>query len=145
MTMKRLTNIKNYTELIKLKNFIDRFEYLKLDGTVGQDTFGFERYLNQGFYHSAEWRAIRDQVIARDLGCDLGIDGYEIHGRIYIHHMNPITVDDIRKITEYLLDPEYLICTTHETHNALHFGDASLLVTEPVVRTPFDTCPWKKR
>lgn len=141
----RLTNIKNYTELIKLKNFIDRFEYLKLDGTVGQDTFGFERYLNQGFYHSAEWRAIRDQVIARDLGCDLGIDGYEIHGRIYIHHMNPITVDDIRKITEYLLDPEYLICTTHETHNALHFGDASLLVTEPVVRTPFDTCPWKKR
>jgi len=143
--MKRLTNIKNYTELIKLKNFIDRFEYLKLDGTVGQDTFGFERYLNQGFYHSAEWRAIRDQVIARDLGCDLGIDGYEIHGRIYIHHMNPITVDDIRKITEYLLDPEYLICTTHETHNALHFGDASLLVTEPVVRTPFDTCPWKKR
>lgn len=145
MTMMRLTNIKNYTELIKLKNFIDRFEYLKLDGTVGQDTFGFERYLNQGFYHSAEWRAIRDQVIARDLGCDLGIDGYEIHGRIYIHHMNPITVDDIQKITEYLLDPEYLICTTHETHNALHFGDASLLVTEPVVRTPFDTCPWKKR
>ena len=145
MTMKRLTNIKNYTELIKLKNFIDRFEYLKLDGTVGQDTFGFERYLNQGFYHSAEWRAIRDQVIARDLGCDLGIDGYEIHGRIYIHHMNPITADDIRKITEYLLDPEYLICTTHETHNALHFGDASLLVTEPVVRTPFDTCTWKKR
>lgn len=145
MTMMRLTNIKNYTELIKLKNFIDRFEYLKLDGTVGQDTFGFERYLNQGFYHSAEWRAIRDQVIARDLGCDLGIDGYEIHGRIYIHHMNPITADDIQKITEYLLDPEYLICTTHETHNALHFGDASLLVTEPVVRTPFDTCPWKKR
>ena len=145
MTMKRLTNIKNYTELIKLKNFIDRFEYLKLDGTVGQDTFGFERYLNQGFYHSAEWRAIRDQVIARDLGCDLGIDGYEIHGRIYIHHMNPITVDDIQKITVYLLEPEYLICTTHETHNALHFGDASLLVTEPVVRTPFDTCPWKKR
>ena len=143
--MKRLMNIKNYTELIKLKNFIDRFEYLKLDGTVGKDTFGFERYLNQGFYHSAEWRAIRDQVIARDLGCDLGIDGYEIHGRNYIHHLNPITADDIQKITDYLLDPEYLICTTHETHNALHFGDASLLVTEPVVRTPFDTCPWKKR
>ncbi len=140
-----MSNIRTYRELIRLPSFRDRYEYLKLSGQVGQETFGFERYLNQSFYHSSEWRPIRDRVIARDLGCDLGMEGYEIHGRIYIHHMNPITVEDIRQATDLLTDPEYLICTTHNTHNAIHYGDASLLLTEPVERTPYDTCPWKGR
>lgn len=143
--MKKMSNIRTYRELIRLPSFRDRYEYLKLSGQVGQETFGFERYLNQSFYHSSEWRPIRDRVIARDLGCDLGMEGYEIHGRIYIHHMNPITVEDIRQATDLLTDPEYLICTTHNTHNAIHYGDASLLLTEPVERTPYDTCPWKGR
>lgn len=143
--MKSSSIIKTYSELAQLPTFLERFRYLKLSGQVGQETFGFDRYLNQSFYHSNEWRPIRDYVIARDLGCDLGIEGYEIHGRIYIHHMNPITADDIKRATEFLLDPEYLICTTHNTHNAIHYGDASLLITEPVERAPYDTCPWKGR
>lgn len=136
--------IRTYTELSKLKTFKDRYRYLRLNGAVGQDTFGFDRYLNQGFYKSKEWKNIRDQVIVRDNGCDLGVEGYDIHARIYIHHMNPILPKDIVDQTEFLLNPEYLICVTHNTHNAIHYGDESLLVTEPVVRTPNDTCPWKK-
>ena len=136
--------IRTYTELSKLTTFKDRYRYLQLNGAVGQDTFGFDRYLNQGFYKSKEWKSIRDQVIVRDNGCDLGVEGYDIHARIYIHHMNPILPKDIIDQTEFLLDPEYLICVTHNTHNAIHYGDESLLVTEPVVRTPNDTCPWKK-
>lgn len=143
--MKRSSTIKTYSELIRLPTFLERFEYLKLCGQVGQETFGFDRYLNQSFYHSSEWRPIRDYVIARDLGCDLGVEGYEIHGRIYIHHMNPITAEDVKRATEFLTNPEYMICTTHNTHNAIHYGDASLLVTEPVERMPYDTCPWKRR
>ena len=143
--MKRSSIIKTYSELVQLPTFLGRFEYLKLSGQVGQETFGFVQYLNQSFYHSGEWRPIRDYVIARDLGCDLGVEGYEIHGRIYIHHINPITADDVKQATEFLTDPEYLICTTHNTHNAIHYGDASLLMTEPVERTPYDTCPWKRR
>lgn len=138
------TIIRTYSELITIPTFLARYEYLRLDGQVGKETFGFDRYLNQQFYHSDEWRSIRDFIITRDLGCDLGLEGYEIHGRIYIHHMNPITVRDIKDYTEYLIDPEFLICTTHNTHNAIHYGDSSLLIAEPVERTPFDTCPWKK-
>ena len=142
--MKNTKSIRTYSELQKLPTFIERYEYLKLDGQVGEDTFGFDRYLNQRFYHSDQWQKIRNYVIARDLGCDLGVDGYAIYGRVYIHHMNPITVDDITHATEFLSDPEYLICTTHNTHNAIHYGDATLLVTDPIERTPFDTCPWRR-
>lgn len=137
--------IRTYSELISIPSFLGRFEYLKLDGRVGKETFGFERYLNQRFYHSDKWREIRDFVVSRDLGCDLAVDGFSIYGRIYIHHMNPITARDIRNYTEYLIDPEYLICTTHDTHNAIHYGDSSLLVVEPIERTPYDTCPWKRQ
>lgn len=146
MRMKRSSSIiRTYSELLRLPTFLERFDYLKLSGQVGQETFGFERHLNQRFYHSREWRPIRDYVIARDLGRDLAIEGYEIHGRIYIHHMNPITVEDVKQATDLLTDPEYLICTTHNTHNAIHYGDASLLLTEPVERAPYDTSPWKGR
>ena len=137
------TRIRRYSELVQLKTFKERFEYLRLDSNVGEQTFGYDRYLNQRLYHSAEWRAIRDRIIARDLGCDLGVEGYEIHGRIYIHHMNPITQQDIMHSNDDIFDPEFLICTTHDTHNAIHYGDASLLVTEPIVRRPNDTCPWR--
>ena len=142
--MKRTMGIRTYTELVKLHTFRERFEYLKLDGQVGEETFGFERCLNQQFYHSREWRRIRDYVIARDLGCDLAMEGYEIHEPILIHHMNPITVADIRHSTEFLVESDYLICVTRNTHTAIHYGDASLLVTEPVERTPNDTSPWKR-
>ena len=136
--------IRTYSELSQLASFRERFEYLRLDGAVGSETFGFDRYINQQFYRSDEWKRIRNQIIVRDNGCDLGIDGFEIHGRIYIHHMNPIQVRDIVDQTEFLLNPDFLICTTHQTHNALHYGDESLLATlEPVVRTKNDTCPWK--
>ena len=126
-----------------MRTFEERYEYLKLGGSVGKDTFGFDRYVNQRFYQSREWKSIRNEIIVRDNGCDLGVEGYEIHGRIYIHHMNPILLKDIRDATEFLMDPEYLITTTHRTHNAIHYGDASLLVLEPIERTPNDTCPWK--
>lgn len=135
--------IRSYTELSKLTTFHDRYEYLRLDGLVGDATFGYDRYLNQGFYRSREWKKIRDAVIMRDLGCDLGIEGYEIHVRPIIHHMNPITLDDIQNMTDNLIDPEFLITTVHITHNAIHYGDSSLLITEPIERKPFDTCPWK--
>lgn len=139
------TMLRTYSELCQLKTFKERFEYLQLnDGRVGEDTFGFERYLNQQFYRSREWKRLRDELIIRDNGCDLGVDGYNIYGRVIIHHMNPITKDDILNQTDYLMNPEYLICTTHKTHNALHYGDMSLLVTEPIERTKHDTCPWKR-
>ena len=135
--------IRTYSELVSLPTFKERYEYLRLNGSVGLDTFGFDRYLNQEFYRSKEWKSIRDQVIIRDNGCDLGVDGYEIYGRIVIHHMNPILQTDILDRTHLLLDPEYLICTTHATHNAIHYGDEGLLPREPVERTRNDTCPWK--
>lgn len=135
--------IKTYSELSKLQTFEERYAYLKLSGTVGKDTFGYDRYLNQIFYRSQEWKSIRDKVIIRDEGCDLGVDGYEIHGRIYIHHMNSIILKDIENKTEFLLNPEYLITTTHSTHNAIHYGDESLLPLIPKERTANDTCPWK--
>lgn len=135
---------RTYTELSKLKTFKERFKYLQLsDGRVGADTFGYDRYLNQQFYKTREWRRLRDELIIRDNGCDLGVEGREIYGRIIIHHMNPITKDDILNQTDYLMNPDYLICTTHITHNAIHYGDESLLLTTPVERRQNDTCPWK--
>lgn len=136
--------IRSYTELVLLPTFEERFEYLKLGGQVGADTFGFDRYLNQAFYNSAEWKRIRDRVIIRDNGCDLGINGREIGGRIIIHHMNPICADDIRLATDILLNSEYLVCVSHETHNAIHYGDSDLLPKDFVPRSPNDTCPWKR-
>ena len=134
--------IRTYSELIKLPTLKERFEYLRLDGFVGRETFGWDRYLNQTFYHSAEWRRLRDQIIIRDRGCDLGLAGYEIVGTIYIHHMNPITTDDIVEITDYLTNPEYLVCVSHLTHNAVHYGNEFLLPQDPVKREPNDTKLW---
>ena len=135
--------IRTYSELITLPTFEERFRYLKLGGKVGEDTFGFDRYLNQVFYRSAKWKEIRDYVIIRDNGCDLGIEGHEIHQRILVHHMNPITKEDILRESEFLLDPEYMICTIKNTHDAIHYGDESLLITAPIERRKNDTCPWK--
>ena len=135
--------IRTYSELITFDTFEDRYEYLKLNSKVGEDTFGFDRYINQTFYKSNEWRDIRDYVIVRDNGSDLGVDGYEIYGNILIHHMNPITKEDIINRTSYLIDPEYLICTTKNTHNAIHYGDKDLLISSPIIRRKNDTCPWR--
>ena len=140
MTMK---NIKTYSELITIPTFEERFEYLKLDGQVGVETFGFNRYLNQAFYKSDEWLSIRDYVITRDNGCDLGMEGYEIYGRILIHHINPITKDDIIQRSRNLLDPENLITTVKRTHDAIHYGDSNLLMRAPIERRKNDTCPWR--
>ena len=136
--------IRNYSELITLRTFKERFEYLKLDGIVGEETFGFDRYMNQIFYKSKEWASVRREVIIRDNGCDLGVDGYEIHGKILIHHMNPINLSDIVHKTDELLNPDYLITTVLSTHNAIHYGDASLLPALPVERRANDTCPWRR-
>lgn len=136
--------LRTYSELCKFQTFEERFKYLRLaDGRVGEDTFGFDRYLNQQFYKTQQWRRLRDELIIRDNGCDLGIEGYNIYGRVIIHHMNPITKDDILNQTDYLMNPEFLICTTHNTHNAIHYGDESLLILDPIERTKNDTCPWK--
>lgn len=140
-----MMGVKTYSELITLPTFKERFHYLKLDGVVGEETFGFDRYLNQIFYQSYEWRKIRDLVIIRDNGCDLGIEGREIRGKILIHHMNPISKSDILNRSEFLLNPEYLICTYKNTHDAIHYGDESILYQEPIERTKYDTCPWRKR
>ena len=141
--MKMTTNIRTYSELITLPTFKERYEYLRLGGRVGEDTFGFDRYLNQAFYKSEEWRSIRDHVITRDNGCDLGMEGHEIFGRILIHHMNPIRKEDIINRSDILLNPEYLICTIKNTHDAIHYGEESLLVIAPVERRKNDTCPWR--
>lgn len=137
-------SIKTYSELSRLSSFEERYEYLRLQGSVGKETFGFDRYLNQILYRSQKWKRSRDKVIIRDNGCDLGIPGYEIPGRIIIHHMNVVTMDDLEQEAEWIFDPEFLISTTHNTHNAIHYGDARLLVTAPIVRNKYDTCPWKK-
>ena len=136
-------SIKTYSELIQYPTFEDRFKYLQLKGMVGKDTFGFDRYINQRFYRSIEWKRIRDQVILRDKGCDLGILGHEIYERVIIHHMNPISAKDISDATDYLLNPEYLICVSHLTHNVIHYGDESILVITPIERRKNDTCPWR--
>lgn len=136
--------MKTYSELLKFPSFEDRFNYLALNGGVGEETFGFDRWLNQRFYKSDEWRSIRDFVIIRDGGCDLAMDGYEIFDKIIVHHMNPIGQSDIIHSSDFLINPEYLVCVSHTTHNAIHYGDASLLMTAPIERRPGDTCPWKR-
>lgn len=136
--------IKTYTELMQFSSFEDRFRYLKLNGVVANETFGFDRYLNQKFYKSPEWRHVREQVMIRDQGCDLAHRDHPIFGNIIIHHMNPISLDDVENNPEILLDPEFLICVSLETHNALHYGDESVLSKNKLVeRTPGDTTPWK--
>lgn len=138
-------NIRTYSELSKLKTFRERYEYLKLDGTVGEETFGFDRYINQMFYKTEEWKRIRNYVITRDNGCDLGIQDRKIvDSVILVHHMNPITKEDIINKNEILLDPEYLITTIKPTHDAIHYGDESLLAEDLVIRSKNDTCPWKR-
>ena len=136
-------SIRTYSELITFQTFEERFKYLQLNGQVGESTFGFDRYMNQVFYRSQKWKSIRDFVIIRDCGCDLGVEGYDIHGKIIIHHMNPLSMRDIETESDFLLNPDFLICTTHNTHNAIHYGDENLLVTAPVERTKNDTCPWR--
>lgn len=136
--------IRTYSELISLPTYLERFNYLKLGGRVGADTFGFDRHLNQMLYQrDPKWKSVRDHVIIRDNGCDLAMEGYEIHGKIIVHHMNPITIEDVMNNRDWIFDPEFLICTIHNTHNAIHYGDERLLSLGPVVRTKNDTCPWK--
>lgn len=136
--------IRTYSELSNFATFEERYQYLKLSGIVGEETFGFDRILNQTFYKSLEWKRIRDFVILRDNGCDLGIDGRLIGGKIIIHHLNPLTKKDIREATDYLLNPEFLICTSLTTHNAIHYGNENLLIKDIRERSRNDTCPWKK-
>lgn len=137
--------LKTYSELSKLKTFEDRFQYLRLDGIVGEETFGFDRYLNQILYKSDKWKQCRRGIIIRDNGFDLGCEGYEVHGRILIHHINPITVDDIVNRNPKVFDPEYLILTSHNTHQAIHYGNEDLLVTAPIERSKNDTSPWRRK
>lgn len=135
--------IRTYSELITLPTFEERFEYLRLGGKVGAETFGFDRYLNQIFYKSDKWLSVRDKVIIRDNGCDLGIEGREIYGRILVHHINPITMDDIVNHSSWILDPEYLITTVKNTHDAIHYSDENLLIKDPIERRKNDMCPWR--
>ena len=144
MTMMNDRHIRTYSELMKLTTFEDRFKYLKLEANVGDATFGFDRYLNQQFYRSSEWKSIRNQVIMRDNACDLGIPDRELDKRIIIHHMNPISKNDLIHQTDFLLNPEYLICTCHKTHLAIHYGTENLLETAIVERSKNDTCPWRR-
>lgn len=128
---------------MRIPSFKARFQYLQLNGRVGEETFGFDRYLNQVFYRHPDWRHVRDEVILRDNGCDLGMDDRPINSRIYVHHMNPIRKEDILQHSDFLLNPEYLICVSKQTHDAIHYGDESHLILAPPERTQNDTCPWK--
>lgn len=134
--------IRSYSELCQLATFEERWRYLSLQGIVGRSTFGFDRYINQKFYTSKEWRSLRHRIIVRDNGCDLGVDGYEIYSRLVIHHLNPMTKSDIIGGDDSILNPEYLITTTHQTHNAIHYGDEKLLARPFVERSPGDTRLW---
>ncbi len=135
--------IRTYSELIKINNFLDRFEYLKLGGTVGQETFGSNRYLNQILYRSYEWKRFRREIIIRDQGCDLADPDREIDRLIIVHHINPITIDDVKNFRSCVFDPENVVCASHITHKAIHYGDDTLLMKGPVVRRPGDTIPWR--
>lgn len=140
-----LMKIRTYQELCRFQTFKERFEYLKLNGQVGKETFGFDRYLNQIFYQkNPEWKRLRNEVIVRDSGCDLGIEGRDIYGIIMVHHMNPIAKEDILNQSEILLNPDYLITVSKNTHDAIHYGSSEILIKDPVIRTPNDTCPWKR-
>jgi hypothetical protein len=134
--------IRTYSELRRLPTFDERFDYLVLRGEVGVTTFGFDRWINQRFYQSRQWQYVRDHVVFRDGACDLGIPGYEIHAQLLVHHLNPVTAEALQHGEEWILDPEYLITTTHRTHNAIHYGDASLVRRLPVERRPGDTKLW---
>lgn len=136
-------SIRTYSELITIPTFEERFEYLQLKGSVGKDTFGYARYLNQVLYRSPEWKRLRNQIIIRDDGCDLACDGYDVYGKVLIHHLNPITVEDVLARSRKVFDPDNLVCVSHSTHNAIHYGDVDLLVTGPIIRTKNDTCPWR--
>ena len=137
-------SIRTYSELISIPTFEESFKYLQLNGNVGAETFGYDRVFNQRFYSSLEWKRLRDEIIFRDNGCDLGILDRRIIGKIFIHHMNPIMLEDIRESSEFLLNPEYLICMSFETHNAIHYGDENLLFKAPIERKQYDTCPWRQ-
>lgn len=136
--------IRRYSELSRFDTFKERFSYLKVFGKIGINTFGNERYINQSFYASREWKRVRDYVITRDLGCDLGVPGYEVPSFIVIHHMNPLSIEDIENCTEFLLDPEYLITTSDQTHRALHYGNNQNFDYNYIERKPYDTCPWRQ-
>ena len=136
-------SIRTYSELITIPTFEERFEYLQLKGSVGKDTFGYDRYLNQVLYRSPEWKRLRNQIIIRDGGCDLACNGYDIYDKVLIHHLNPITVEDVLARSRKVFDPDDLVCVSHNTHNAIHYGDMDLLVTGPIIRTKNDTCPWR--
>ena len=136
-------NIRTYSEMITLKTYEERFDYLKIGGQVGRETFGYDRYLNQILYNTKQWKKFRREIIIRDNACDLACEGYEINYRILVHHINPITVEDIINRNPMIFDPENAIATTHRTHNAIHYGDKNLLMSQPVERTPNDTCPWR--
>ena len=144
MADRRTTRIRRYSELIQLKTFQERFEYLKLDGTVGFNTFGFDRYLNQAFYHSGEWKHFRQKIILRDNACDMAMEGYELRHGIYIHHMNPVEREDLIRHAEEVLDPEFVVVVSFATHNAIHYGTNGVPFTAFAERTPNDTCPWKQ-
>lgn len=136
--------IKSYHELSQLKTFEERYEYLKLSSLIGEKTFGYERYLNQGFYRSREWKEIRRQVILRDVGCDLGIEGRDIVDRIEIHHITPLSLEDFENCSPLLLDMNNLICCSPNTHKAIHYGESNLITpSSPTIRRPNDTCPWR--
>lgn len=137
--------IRTYSELSKLNTFEERYRYLKLNGAVGEETFGFDRFINQILYKSPEWKQCRRDIIIRDNGCDLGCEGFEVRGRILIHHISPITVDDIVNRNPKVFDPENLILTSHNTHNAIHYGDENLLIKAPIERSKNDTCPWRQK
>ena len=142
MATKKSTIIKKYSELIRITGYEDRYNYLKLVGNVAESTFGFDRHLNQALYTSQKWRKTRDEIILRDNGCDMGLPEWPIGGKIIVHHMNPLTMEDIEDAVDDIFNPEYLICVSHRTHEAIHFGDFSLLPKMPVDRKPGDTCPW---
>ena len=136
-------SIRTYSELIKIPTFIERYRYLKLGGSVGKETFGFDRYLNQTLYRSPEWKRFRRDMILRDNGMDLACDEYEIVGKVLVHHIDPLTIQDVIRRDSKIFDPENVVCVSMNTHNAIHYGDESLLMIEPVVRTKNDTCPWR--
>ena len=144
-----MTNMKirTYTELMQIPTFLERYRYLRIGGTVGHETFGEERWLNQSFYNSVQWRNFRRSIIARDLGCDLAHPDrpFEQGVKVIIHHMNPITIEDVKGLADLLMDPEQVVCTSFNTHQAIHYGDESLLrgIEEPIERFPYDTCPWR--
>lgn len=135
--------IKSYSKMLTFSTLEERFRYLELKGSVGKDTFGYDRYLNQILYHSGEWKSFRNDIIIRDNGCDLACEGHEIHKRILVHHINPITVEDVLNRSPKVFDPENVVCVSHMTHNAIHYGDENLLISAPIERSQNDTCPWR--